>query len=152
MTALTALASALLMTSLPLMAAADDKPAAAKPATPEQRARFEREQARCSNGSSNQDRETCLREARNALADAQRGKLAVPGADMAANAQARCAPLPAGQREDCLKRVDGQGVATGSVRSGGILRETTTIVPAAAASAASQPPAAGTVPQPQPTR
>ena len=40
--------------------------------------------------------------------------------------------LPTAERMACLARMDGQGVVTGSVKSGGIYRELTVVEPAPA--------------------
>lgn len=47
----------------------------------------------------------------------------------AANAMARCAPLPAGYKEACEERVRGAGDRVGSVEGGGILRSSETTAP-----------------------
>jgi len=91
---------------------------------------YKQESAACTNGSSNQDRATCLREAGAARYEAGRNQLTSPDADqLKANAMKRCEGLPQANRVDCESRVNGGGVADGSVREGGIYRETVTIVP-----------------------
>lgn len=91
---------------------------------------YKQEVAACNNGTSNQDRATCLREAGAARYEAGRGNLTDPGqAQLKENAMKRCEGLPQANRIDCEKRVNGGGVADGSVRDGGIYRETVTIVP-----------------------
>jgi hypothetical protein len=84
--------------------------------------RFEQERAACMNGSSNQDRATCLREANAALQEARRGGLSAE--DLARNSVARCDALPTADRADCVKRIE-SGASTGTARDGGILREHT---------------------------
>lgn len=69
---------------------------------------------------------TCRREEAAVRQEEKRGQLET-GIGFARNARARCDPLTGTDREDCLKRVEGQGLATGSVESGGIYRETRTI-------------------------
>ncbi len=49
--------------------------------------------------------------------------------EYAANALARCAPLPAGYKEACEERVRGAGDRVGSVQGGGILRSSETTAP-----------------------
>jgi hypothetical protein len=49
--------------------------------------------------------------------------------EYAANALARCAPLPAGFKEACEERVRGAGDRVGSVQGGGILRSSETTAP-----------------------
>jgi len=92
---------------------------------------YQQQIAACKNGSSTEDRATCLREAGAAQQAAARGTLTDPGAtQLKENALRRCEGLPQSDRIDCEKRVNGQGRTDGSVADGGILRETVTIVPA----------------------
>ncbi|QDD63004.1 hypothetical protein EJD96_02035 [Herbaspirillum seropedicae] len=94
---------------------------------------YQRQVAACKNGSSSEDRATCLREAGAARQAASRGNLTDPGAaQLKENAMKRCEGLPQSDRIDCEKRVNGEGRVEGSVSEGGILRETVTIVPATA--------------------
>ncbi|MBP0598481.1 hypothetical protein J8I26_10220 [Herbaspirillum sp. LeCh32-8] len=91
---------------------------------------YKQEVAACNNGTSNQDRATCLREAGAARYEAGRGNLTDPGsAQLKENAMKRCEGLPQANRMDCEKRMNGGGVADGNARDGGIYRETVTIVP-----------------------
>lgn len=99
-------------------------------------ARYQQERNRCLDGSSNQDRATCLREAGAARAEAQKNGLGNGQAAYADNQRQRCAALPGDDRKDCLARMQGQGSTSGSVEAGGVLRELVTTVPAAAAPAA----------------
>lgn len=101
---------------------------AAAPAGADQ-SRYQQERAACLNGSSGQDRETCLREAGAALQERQRNTLTDADRQFERNREIRCDPLPAGDREDCVRRMRGEGFVSGSVESGGIYRETRTIVP-----------------------
>ncbi len=94
---------------------------------------YQQQVAACKNGSSSEDRATCLREAGAARQAAAKGNLTDPGAaQLKENAMKRCEGLPQSDRIDCEKRVNGQGRVEGSVAEGGILRETVTIVPATA--------------------
>ncbi|WP_075255975.1 hypothetical protein [Herbaspirillum camelliae] len=94
---------------------------------------YQQQVAACKNGSSSEDRATCLREAGAARQAASRGNLTDPGAaQLKENAMKRCEGLPQSDRIDCEKRVNGEGRVEGSVSEGGILRETVTIVPATA--------------------
>lgn len=89
---------------------------------------FEKEAQACMSGRTQQDRDTCLREARNAQAEKRRGKLDTAG-DLEANAMQRCTVHPAGEdRAACEARVMGMGSAQGSVAGGGVLREVETVV------------------------
>lgn len=93
-------------------------------------AQYQAEKAACTNGTSNQDKATCLREAGAARDAAARGGLSNPDqVQLKENAMKRCEGLPQINRVDCEKRMNGGGVADGSVREGGIFRETVTIVP-----------------------
>ncbi len=89
-------------------------------------ARYQQERALCNSGQSNQDRATCLREASAAYAEAKRAGLAVAGASPGDNQRKRCEPLTGDERSACLARMQGQGSVSGSVQSGGILRELVT--------------------------
>ena len=74
------------------------------------------------------DREACLREAAAARAESRRGGLddSAGAEQRERNAQERCRPLPAAEREDCLRRLRGEGTTSGSVEGGGIYRELVT--------------------------
>ena len=101
-------------------AKAADSPAA------EARARYVKERAVCLSGASNQDRAVCLEEAGAALQESQRGSLdnSTPN-QQAQNNLSRCDALPAGDRTDCIRRMRGEGVTSGSAAGGGIYREIT---------------------------
>ena len=95
----------------------------------EAQARYQQERAACMNGTSNQDRATCLKEAGAALGEARRGALgAASDNSLASNRMARCEALPAADREDCAIRMK-QGTMSGSAGQGGILREIERPVP-----------------------
>ena len=102
----------------------------AEPALAEAQARYQKEMASCSNGSSNQDKATCQREARNALAEFKRGQLDNGDARFRKNARQRCDALQGDDRAACLSRARGEGAVSGSVAGGGLLRESVTVVPA----------------------
>ena len=114
--------------------------------TSEAAAVYERERTACITGQSNQDRETCLREAAAARAEAMHRASSPDEATLQANRIRRCAALPAEERRDCELRMSGAGTQSGSVAEGGIYRELVTrdvgapiaapASPAAAASAA----------------
>ena len=82
----------------------------------------------CLSGNTQQDRDTCLREARNARADKKRGALDNAQAGFDANAAARCDVLTGQDKSACKVRVLGFGNTTGSVAGGGVLREVETVV------------------------
>ena len=95
--------------------------------------RYQQERARCLDGSSNQDRATCLKEAGAARDEARKGHLNDGDAKYRSNARDRCNALTGDEARDCLVRMKGKGntnttntTTSGSVESGGILRETVT--------------------------
>ena len=98
--------------------------AAAATHTSEAQQRYQQERAVCMNGQSNQDRATCLKEAGAAFAKSKRDNLgrSDDGA-LQHNRQLRCEALKGGDREDCMRRMNGEGVTSGSAQQGGILRE-----------------------------
>jgi len=98
--------------------------------TPDAQARFRIERAACLEGRTNQDRATCLREAGAALQEARRGRLEDDQAAFDQNRVLRCNPLPPEEKQDCIRRMNGEGIVRGSVEEGGIYRELRTIVPA----------------------
>lgn len=100
--------------------------AADKAAVDAARARYEQDRQVCASGRSNQDRATCMREAQAALAEVQRGRAGDGNANYARNAKARCAALPADQRQACEARMQGAGTTSGSAAAGGIYRELVT--------------------------
>jgi hypothetical protein len=96
----------------------------------EAQARYQQDRAACISGQSNQDRATCLREAGAALREAKRGGLGDDQSALERNRLLRCDRVATGDREDCLRRMRGEGTVSGSVESGGIYRELRTTVPA----------------------
>ena len=92
-------------------------------------ARYRSERAACIEGRTWQDRATCLREAGAALQEARQGHLKDDSAAFYRNSISRCDPLPPDDKQDCIRRMNGEGIVRGSVEEGGIYRETRTIVP-----------------------
>ena len=82
----------------------------------------------CNTGMTQQDRETCLREVRNANADKRAGKLDNSGGQFDANAAQRCNVLSGEDKIACEARVAGYGNPQGSVAGGGVIREVETVV------------------------
>jgi hypothetical protein len=79
----------------------------------------------CLSGQTQQSREDCLKEARNAAGDKNRGRLENYD-EMAA---ARCDVHAAGEdRAACRARMMGRGGVDGSVAGGGLIREVETVV------------------------
>lgn len=91
---------------------------------------YQHEVQSCMSGRTQQDQATCLREARNAHADKQRGVLeAREDSNLRANALARCDVFTSGEdKAACQARVMGMGETDGSVAGGGVLREAETVV------------------------
>lgn len=88
---------------------------------------YQQEVNACMTGKTQQDRDTCLEEARNAQADKKRGRLDA-GGNFEANAKARCGVLMGEDKAACEARVMGFGSTSGSVGGGGLLREVETVV------------------------
>jgi len=99
--------------------------AVGKSARAQVQARYLTERAACMHGQSTQSRQTCLREAEAARAQALRADLDDGAADYARNAGLRCERLPTDQRQACLARMQGAGTVSGSAAAGGIYRELT---------------------------
>jgi hypothetical protein len=92
---------------------------------------YQADRAACLSGQSHQDRQTCLREAGAAQAEARRGGLDDKGADYERNKLARCdAQTVPADREMCIRMMKGAGTASGSVEGGGIYRELVEVQPA----------------------
>jgi hypothetical protein len=89
---------------------------------------YQSEVQACKSGKTAEDQATCLKEARNARADKQRGALGNSGTDYAANARARCNALNGEDKAACEARMLGYGNVSGSVAGGGLLREVETVV------------------------
>jgi len=97
---------------------------------PEAQARYQKERAACISGQSHQDRATCLQEAGAAMQEARHGNLGGGMGQYEQNQLRRCDVHPAEDREDCLRRMRGEGTISGSVEGGGIYRELRTTTPA----------------------
>lgn len=122
--------------SLVLGATALSAMAADSPST-DAKARYEQERARCMSGQSGQAQATCLKEAGAALDVSKQGGLNDGNAKYKKNAKERCDALTGDQQRDCIARMKDapNTMESGSVKGGGILRETVTVEPAPAASA-----------------
>ena len=82
----------------------------------------------CLSGQTQQSQADCLKEARNAQADKQRGVLDTEGS-LQANSMQRCDVFQSGEdRASCQARVLGMGSIEGSVAGGGVLRESETVI------------------------
>jgi hypothetical protein len=94
-------------------------------------ARYQQDLAECEAQQATQDLAACRLEARNALAEAKRNLLSDTTANLfEKNQLKRCRVFKGDDREACEARVRGDGSSTGSVQSGGVLREVTRPVPA----------------------
>lgn len=93
-------------------------------------ARYKQDRAACISARPYQDQSACLREAGAALAAARRGRSGEDPSAYEQNRLSRCERLPADEREDCVRRMLGEGTVSGSVESGGIFRELRTTLPA----------------------
>ncbi|MDB5885652.1 MAG: hypothetical protein JWR74_1823 [Polaromonas sp.] len=86
------------------------------------------EMAACHNGTTQQARETCMTEVRNANGEKRAGSL-TGGSDFSANALKRCDVFPeASDQAACRARIMGESEAKGGVAAGGVIRETETVV------------------------
>jgi hypothetical protein len=98
------------------------------------------ELAACVNGKTQQDRQTCMTEVRNANAAKRAGKVDNSGGNFKANALARCDVFQGEEQVACQARIVGYGDAAGSVAGGGVIRQVETVtVPADATSVRIQP-------------
>ena len=87
-------------------------------------ARYHQDLTECEAQQATQDLAACRLEARNALAEAKRNLLNDTTANLFEKNQfKRCRVFKGDDREACEARVRGDGSSTGSVQSGGILRE-----------------------------
>ncbi len=86
------------------------------------------EMAACKNGSSQQSRDTCMTEVRNANAAKRAGKIDNAGGQFKANALARCNAFKGEDKVACEGRVAGMGNPKGSVAGGGVITEIESVV------------------------
>lgn len=86
------------------------------------------EMAACNNGTTQQSRETCITEVRNANAAKRAGQLDNAGGQFGANALQRCNVLQGEDKVACEARVAGYGSPQGSVAGGGVITQVETVV------------------------
>lgn len=86
------------------------------------------EMAACNNGTTQQSRETCMTEVRNASAAKRAGKVDNAGDQFKSNALMRCNALQGEDKTACEVRVSGYGNPQGSVAGGGVITEVETVV------------------------
>lgn len=103
----------------PAIAAEPSTDAAAK-------AQYEAERARCASGTTGQDQASCIKSAGAAYDAIRQNRLHDANSNFKSNALARCASLSASDRVDCESRVAGEGTSSGSVKDGGVIKETVT--------------------------
>jgi hypothetical protein len=103
--------------------------------------RYQQESGRCSALTDHDQRANCLSRASTRLARSQPTPSGESAEALMRNALKRCDPLPEPTRGECQARIQGQGTVSGSVASGGMLRELVTI---------EMPPTAAGQPVPKP--
>lgn len=86
------------------------------------------EMAACKNGKTQQSRETCMTEVRNANAAIRAGQIGNSGGQYKANSLMRCNAFKGGDRSACEARVTGMGKPSGSVAGGGVITQMETVV------------------------
>lgn len=104
--------------------------------------RFEADRQACRSGQTSQVFDACMKEASAVYAEKPGANPVVGSEQMQRNASLRCEALTGDERTACMARMRGEGSVTGSVATGGILRElvTTEVV----ASPPQRPASAGT--------
>ena len=126
-------AQALLCASFSLAAHAQTQVPTPTQPQDELTARYQQDLAECEAEQATQDLAACHLEARNALAEAKRNLLNDTTANLFEKNQfKRCRVFKGDDREACEARVRNEGSSTGSVQSGGILREVVRPVPSPA--------------------
>ena len=103
---------------------------------------YEKEVQACRTGRTQQDIDTCLREARNARADKAALKTPSPS-QKTSNALSRCEPLTGDDKIACQARVVGYGAKSGSVAGGGVVKSVEVVKMPAGAASVPIPPSAG---------
>lgn len=95
-------------------------------------AQYTQDVANCKNGSTQQEKSACMREAGAAREEALRQNLSAGDPNqLQQNALARCGSLPETARQDCVTQMTSPDtLVRGSVQGGGVLRETEIAVPA----------------------
>ena len=87
-----------------------------------------RDMAACNNGTTQQSRETCMTEVRNANAAKRAGQVDNAGGQFRANALQRCNVLQGEDKIACEAREAGYCSPQGSVAGGGVITEVETVV------------------------
>ena len=115
--------------------------AAAKQTVAQRQAGAEGGRAGCRYGLSNAGPGACLSKAEYELTESRQSALDKDPAQYRRNALMRCDGLKGDDKQDCVKRIDGQGTTTGSVEGGGIYRELKTRVVGEVPAVVTVPPA-----------
>ncbi|KRC86196.1 hypothetical protein ASE30_04410 [Achromobacter sp. Root83] len=132
------LAATLCTAGLMLIAGAAHAADAGTSGTGTPQSRYQQDVAACKSGATGQPLQTCLREAGAAREESRRQNLNEASPEQRQqNILARCNRLPEAQRQNCVTQMTAPTNVRGSVRGGGVLRETVIQVPAD-----SMPPAA----------
>lgn len=94
---------------------------------------YAKERSACLDGSSQQERAACLKEAGAALAEARRSRLgnAEDARALRRNAVQRCEAVRAEDSDHCRRKALGDGTVSGSAAAGGVVKELVTPEPAA---------------------
>lgn len=90
------------------------------------KAQYDAERARCMSGTTGQDQASCLRSAGAAYDSIRQNRLQDPNSNFRENALTRCRALPPADRADCEARVAGESSTSGSVKGGGVYKESVT--------------------------
>ena len=85
--------------------------------------RFEADSQACRSGKSAQNFDTCMKEAKAVLAERAGSNPTVSTEQLQRNALLRCDALTGDEYTACAARMRGEGMVSGSVAGGGILRE-----------------------------
>ena len=112
-----------------LLAVSSAQAAGPSRASADAQARYRQEMAVCDSGQSQQSVQTCRTEARNALAEARRGQLSAAPEQLDRNAVKRCLEFIGDERTACEARVQNPSHVEGSVKGGGVIRESVMILP-----------------------
>ena len=92
----------------------------------EKQQRLEDDRQACLSGQSGQTRDVCLKEAQAVFAERPDSTRPVSADQLQRNATQRCDALAGDERTACIARMRGEGTVTGSIRTGGVLRELVT--------------------------
>lgn len=89
---------------------------------------YQQERAWCMANTAGEAQATCLKSSGAAQAEKRQGTLDSNGGNFNANAMQRCTVLTGEERAACEARVAGLGSTSGSVQSGGVIKQVETVV------------------------